>query len=107
VRTELLDADVDRDQRAAAAVEDAPALDAYSQAVVGAVERLGPAVVSLGMAMPAPDRLQRRGMPELRGAGSGVIIAPDGYILTNSHVVHAAHRIEARMQDGRLSLIHI
>jgi S1-C subfamily serine protease len=107
VRTELLHGDVDRDQRAATAVEDAPALDAYSQAVVGAVERLGPAVVSLGMAMPAPDRLQRRGMPELRGAGSGVIIAPDGYILTNSHVVHAAHRIEARMQDGRTVSAHL
>jgi S1-C subfamily serine protease len=101
VRTELMLGDVDREQRAAAATADAPALDAYSQAVVGAVERIGPAVVSLGMARPAPDRLQRRGMPELRGAGSGVIIAPDGYILTNSHVVRSAHRIEARLQDGR------
>ena len=99
--TEFLTAGVDREQRAAADAADAPIFDAYSRAVIGAVERIGPAVVSLGMARPAPDQLQRRGMPELRGAGSGVIIAPDGYILTNSHVVHAAHRIEARLQDGR------
>ncbi len=77
------------------------ALDAYSQAVVRAVECVGPAVVSVGMARRAPERLQRRGLPELRGAGSGVIIAPDGYVLTNSHVVKAADRIEVRLQDGR------
>ncbi len=76
------------------------ALDAYSQAVVRVVERLGPAVVSLGIARPAPAQLRRRGLEELRGAGSGVIIAPDGYILTNSHVVRSAGRIEARFQDG-------
>ncbi len=98
---EFLRADTDTGQRATATIDDGPALDAYSQAVVGAVDRVGPAVVSLGMARPAPERLQRRGMPELRGAGSGVIIAPDGYILTNSHVVHGASRIEARLQDGR------
>jgi S1-C subfamily serine protease len=93
VHTELLVANVDRQQNAAAAVDDAAAHDAYSQAVIGAVDRVGPAVVSLGIARPAPERLQRRGMPELRGAGSGVIIAPDGYILTNSHVVHSARVI--------------
>lgn len=64
------------------------------------MERLGPAVVSLGVARPAPQQLRRRGLEELRGAGSGVIITPDGYILTNSHVVHSAGRIEARLQDG-------
>ncbi len=101
MHTELLVADADRQQNAAVAVADAPAYDAYSQAVIGAVDRVGPAVVSLGIARPAPERLQRRGMPELRGAGSGVIIAPDGYILTNSHVVHSARVIEARLPDGR------
>lgn len=76
------------------------ALDAYSQTVVAVVERLGPAVVSLGVARPAPQQLRRRGLEELRGAGSGVIITPDGYILTNSHVVRSAGRIEARLEDG-------
>jgi len=101
VSLELLRPDRDAGQRTTAPIDDAPAFDAYSQAVIGAVDRVGPAVVSLGMARPAPERLQRRGMPELRGAGSGVIIAPDGYILTNSHVVHSASRIEVRLQDGR------
>jgi S1-C subfamily serine protease len=65
------------------------------------VERIGPAVVSVGMARRAPEELLRRGLPELRGAGSGVIIAPDGYVLTNSHVVRAAERIEIHLSDGR------
>ncbi len=90
-----------RNGHAEALPGEAQALDAYSQAVIKAVERVGPAVVSVGMARPAPERLRRRGLPELRGAGSGVIIAQDGYVLTNSHVVRAAKRIEARLQDGR------
>jgi len=77
------------------------ALDAYSQTVIRVVDRVGPAVVSLGTAQPTPERLKRRGLSELRGAGSGVLIAPDGYVLTNSHVVRSANRIEARLQDGR------
>ncbi len=78
------------------------ALDAYSRAVVRVVERVGPAVVSLGTARRAPESLKRRGFAELRGLGSGVIITPDGYVLTNSHVVRAADRIEARLQDGQV-----
>jgi len=101
VKTDLLLSDVDLGQSSAATDDGGPMLDAYSQAVVSAVERVGPSVVSLGMARPAPTRWQRRGVPEVRGAGSGVIITPDGYILTNSHVVHSAQRIEARLQDGR------
>jgi len=86
---------------AAATTDEGAALDAYSQTVTRAVDQLGPAVVSLGVARQAPERLRRRGLPELRGSGSGVVIAPDGYILTNSHVVHEAHRLEARLPDGR------
>jgi len=83
-----------------AAVE-AEALDAYSRAVIRAVERVAPAVVSVSMARQAPERFRRRGLPELRGAGSGVIVAPDGYVLTNSHVVDGADHIEVRLQDNR------
>lgn len=80
---------------------EAEILDAYSQAVILAVERIGPAVVSVGLAMRAPEQLKRHGVSELRGVGSGVIITPDGYIITNSHVVHSAEKIEVRLQDGR------
>jgi S1-C subfamily serine protease len=86
---------------AAPALVEGEALDAYSRAVIGAVDRIGPSVVSVGIARRAPEELQRRGLPELRGAGSGVIIAPDGYVLTNSHVVRSAERIELHLQDGR------
>ena len=79
---------------------DTQALDAYSQAVVNAVEHIGPAVVSVGMARRAPERLRRRGLDELKGAGSGLVIAPDGFILTNSHVVSSADRIDVRFPDG-------
>ncbi len=88
---------------AAAARTDASALDAYSRTVVGIVDRVGPAVVSLGITRRAPERLKRRGLSELRGAGSGVIITPDGYVLTNSHVVRSADRIEAHLTDGRVT----
>lgn len=102
MRIEQLLAEIDLQARGAGVAPTADqALDAYSQAVVTAVERVGPAVVSVGLARPAPDRLKRRGMSELRGAGSGVVIAPDGYILTNSHVVDQAARINVNLQDGR------
>jgi len=102
LRLEHILSDTNGTHRAAVpASVDGEALDAYSRAVIGAVERIGPSVVSVGIARRAPEELQRRGLPELRGAGSGVIIAPDGYVLTNSHVVRSAERIELHLQDGR------
>jgi S1-C subfamily serine protease len=77
------------------------ALDAYSRTVVAVVERVGPAVVSLATTRPVPERFRRRGLPAMLGAGSGVVIAPDGYILTNSHVIRGAQQIEARFADTR------
>lgn len=73
---------------------EAEALDAYSRAVVEVVDTVGPAVVSLHAGWNG-----RGG--EREGAGSGVIIAPDGYILTNSHVVHKASRLGATLTDSR------
>ncbi len=71
-------------------------LDAYSRAVVGVVDRVGPAVVSISVRKGAARR-GRRG----EGAGSGVVIAPDGFILTNSHVVSGAHALRISMIDRR------
>jgi S1-C subfamily serine protease len=70
-------------------------LDAYSRAVVGVVEKIGPAVASL-----AAVDAQERG-PEPYGSGSGVLIAPDGYLLTNDHVVRGARQLQATLTDGR------
>jgi S1-C subfamily serine protease len=70
--------------------------DAYSRAVIGAVETVGPAVV----------HLQLEGDAGPAGSGSGVVFTPDGYLLTNSHVVNAGgggKRIVATFQDGRSS----
>ncbi|MGO9395629.1 MAG: hypothetical protein ACLP7A_13590, partial [Desulfobaccales bacterium] len=55
-------------------------LDAYSRAIVKVVEEVGPAVVGITTGSPSP-----RQAAEQAGAGSGVLIAPDGYILTNDH----------------------
>jgi S1-C subfamily serine protease len=75
---------------------DADLLDAYSRAVVGVVESVGPAVVSVvaGEKASYPQG-------EQLGAGSGVIIAPDGYILTDDHVVRNAIAREVRLADGK------
>lgn len=71
-------------------------LDTYSQRVVSAVETVGPAVVSIAVEGRAQGPSDGR-----MGAGSGVIIAPDGYVLTNSHVVHNAASMDVTLTDGR------
>ena len=74
-------------------------LDSYSQSVTRAVEKVGPAVVNIRAQKTA--RQNSRG-PESGGSGSGFVIAPDGFILTNSHVVHGADKLEVTLADGQM-----
>jgi S1-C subfamily serine protease len=83
--------------RDAVPVDDQALLDSYSQAVIDVVDRVGPAVVRL--AVRGGD--QARAGQSRGGSGSGVIVAPDGLILTNSHVAGAASRIEVTTADGQ------
>jgi S1-C subfamily serine protease len=70
-------------------------LDAYSRAVITVVDTVGPAVVGI-----AGRKSANAHATEQQGAGSGVIITPDGYILTNDHVVQGADSISVTLQDG-------
>jgi len=70
-------------------------LDAYSAAVVGAVDEVGPAVVSVYVG-GADEAERARG-----GAGSGVVVTPDGYLLTNEHVVQKVSQARVTFVDGR------
>ena len=83
----------DLDDAPAVPPDDQALLDAYSRAVIDVVERVGPAVVRLDV---TSDQERRGG-----GTGSGVIVAPDGLVLTNSHVVGGATRVSATTVDGR------
>src|SRR3974377_2270176 len=75
-----------------ASAEDLVLLAAYSRAVIGSVDRVGPAVL----------HLQISGVKDGSGAaGSGVVFTPDAYVLTNSHVVRGARKIHATFPDGR------
>ena len=74
-------------------------LDGYSTTVTRVVEKVGPSVVNIRV--HGMHRENRR-RPESGGSGSGFVIAPDGFILTNSHVVHGAARMEVSLADGRV-----
>jgi S1-C subfamily serine protease len=76
-------------------------LDAYSRAVITAAERVSPSVVYIEVHGINSDRKKSQRNPgESRGSGSGFIITPDGFILTNSHVVRGAKTIEVTTSDG-------
>ncbi len=88
---------------AVSALTDVPLFDAYSQAVIQAAETVGPSVVNIDVTQKVTGRQAQdpRAPKEARGNGSGFIFTPDGYILTNSHVVHDATKIEVALADGR------
>src|SRR6187455_1727324 len=81
---------------AAAPVDDRPLLDAYSNAVIDVTDRVGPAVVRVETGPKVPNGRERGGL------GSGIVISPDGLVLTNSHVVGSSKEIRLRDVEGHV-----
>ena len=79
---------------AATSDSDQPLLDAYSNTVIGVTERVGPAVVRVETGAHTPGGRGRGGL------GSGIVISPDGLVLTNSHVVGSSRQIRLRDIEG-------
>jgi S1-C subfamily serine protease len=82
-----------------AVTDDGALLDAYSNAVIRASQAAGSAVAHVEVRQLRQGRRNQRG--EAKGSGSGFIFTPDGFILTNSHVVHEATEIVVALSDGQ------
>ena len=76
--------------------EDDELLDSYSQVVTRAVERIAASVIKIDVTFPSRGRQAER-----QGSGSGFIFTPDGFALTNSHVIRGASKISVSLADGR------
>jgi len=88
------------DSRKGARPSDQELLDAYSRAVTRVVETVGPSVVAISIRKNQGSS-GRGAEPGGAGAGSGVIITPDGFVLTNNHVVEDSDGLEVSLTDGR------
>src|SRR5262245_8059238 len=75
-------------------------LDAYSNAVISATERANPSVVNISVQQHHDDNRRGSDRNPRMGTGSGFVLTPDGFILTNSHVVHDAGQIHVTLSDG-------
>src|SRR5690348_13665231 len=86
--------------RPASSNRDSGLLDAYSEAVVNAAESVSPSVafIEVSKIRQGQGTAPRR---EARGSGSGFVFTPDGFILSNSHVVQGADRVSVTLSDGR------
>ncbi|WP_291532272.1 trypsin-like peptidase domain-containing protein, partial [Bradyrhizobium sp. UBA2491] len=85
----------------AAQVDDRALLDAYSNALIDVTDRVGPAVVRVETG-PKVRNARERG-----GLGSGIVISPDGLVLTNSHVVGSSKEIRLRDTEGFVTDAHV
>ncbi|MHC4048948.1 S1C family serine protease [Bradyrhizobium sp. 25ACV] len=86
----------DAPSAASAPVDDRALLDAYSNAVIDVTDRVGPAVVRVETGPKVPNGCERGGL------GSGIVISPDGLVLTNSHVVGTSKEIRLRDVEGHV-----